>query len=155
MLVALLLPCASMATIPQKELRKSHRRRAATRRSRRAVHDHRLRTPSRRTRPDPHETVGTKRPARRPVGHTTRSHTRREPPSARRRDHRPLVRHLTVAVLLDTSVLIASEQGPQEDAAISVVSLTELHFGVLIARDEETRALRTRRLGAIEDHFGA
>ncbi|HEY5261480.1 MAG TPA: PIN domain-containing protein [Solirubrobacteraceae bacterium] len=58
-------------------------------------------------------------------------------------------------VLLDTSVLIAAEEGPDEDAAISVVSLTELHFGVLIARDEETRALRMRRLGAIEDHFDA
>ncbi|MGC2373950.1 MAG: PIN domain-containing protein [Solirubrobacteraceae bacterium] len=60
-----------------------------------------------------------------------------------------------MAVLLDTSVLIAAEKGPDEDAAISVVSLTELHFGVLIARDEETRALRTRRLGAIEAHFDA
>jgi toxin FitB len=60
-----------------------------------------------------------------------------------------------VAVLLDTSVLIAAEQGPDEEAAISVISLTELHFGVLIAHDEETRALRMRRLGAIEDHFDA
>jgi predicted nucleic acid-binding protein len=60
-----------------------------------------------------------------------------------------------VAVLLDTSVLIAAEQGPGEDAAISVVSLTELHFGVLVARDDEIRALRTGRLGAIEDHFDA
>jgi toxin FitB len=60
-----------------------------------------------------------------------------------------------VAVLLDTSVLIAAERGPEEDAAISVVSLTELHFGVLVARDDETRALRMRRLGAIEEHFDA
>lgn len=60
-----------------------------------------------------------------------------------------------MAVLLDTSVLIAAEKGPEEDAAISVVSLTELHFGVLIARDEETRALRMGRLGAIEDLFDA
>jgi hypothetical protein len=60
-----------------------------------------------------------------------------------------------VAVLLDTSVLIAAEQGPDEDAAVSVVSLTELHFGVLVARDDETRALRMRRLGAIEDRFDA
>jgi toxin FitB len=60
-----------------------------------------------------------------------------------------------VAVLLDTSVLIAAEQGPDEDAAISVVSLTELHFGVLVAPDDETRALRMQRLGAIEDHFDA
>jgi toxin FitB len=60
-----------------------------------------------------------------------------------------------VAVLLDTSVLIAAEKGPDDDAAISVVSLTELHFGVLVAPDDETRALRMRRLGAIEDHFDA
>lgn len=60
-----------------------------------------------------------------------------------------------MAVLLDTSVLIAAQRGPDEDAAISVVSLTELHFGVLVARDDETRALRTVRLGVIEDHFDA
>lgn len=60
-----------------------------------------------------------------------------------------------MAVLLDTSILIAAERGPPEDAAISVVSLTELHFGVLVARDAETRALRMRRLGAIESHFDA
>lgn len=41
------------------------------------------------------------------------------------------------------------------DGAISVVSLTELHFGVLIAPDENTRARRIQRLGAIEDHFNA
>jgi predicted nucleic acid-binding protein len=60
-----------------------------------------------------------------------------------------------VAVLLDTSVLIGAEKGPDDDAAISVVSLTELHFGVLVARDDETRALRMRRLGVIEGHFDA
>jgi predicted nucleic acid-binding protein len=60
-----------------------------------------------------------------------------------------------LAVLLDTSVLIRAERGPDEDAAISVVSLTELHFGVLVARDDETRATRMRRLGAIEEHFDA
>ncbi len=60
-----------------------------------------------------------------------------------------------VAVLLDTSVLIAAETGPEEDAAISVVSLTELHLGVLIAADDRTRALRLRRLAVIEDHFDA
>jgi toxin FitB len=60
-----------------------------------------------------------------------------------------------VAVLLDTSVLIAAERGPEEDAAISVISLTELHFGVLVAADEASRARRVRRLGAIEEHFDA
>lgn len=58
-------------------------------------------------------------------------------------------------MLLDTSVLIAAEHGPDEDAAISVVSLSELHFGVLVAPDDETRAIRMRRLGAIEAHFDA
>jgi predicted nucleic acid-binding protein len=58
-------------------------------------------------------------------------------------------------ILLDTSVLIGAEEGPDDDAAISVVSLTELHFGVLVARDDETRARRMRRLGAIEDRFDA
>ncbi len=58
-------------------------------------------------------------------------------------------------ILLDTSVLIAAEEGPEEDCAISVVSLTELHFGVLIAPDEEARAHRMRRLAIIEDRFDA
>jgi toxin FitB len=57
--------------------------------------------------------------------------------------------------LLDTSVLIAAEKGPDEEAAISVVSLTELHFGVLVAPDEEARASRVQRLGVIESHFDA
>ena len=56
-------------------------------------------------------------------------------------------------VLLDTSVLIAANIDPDEDTAISVVSLTELHFGVLTATDDETRARRTRRLGIVEQHF--
>jgi predicted nucleic acid-binding protein len=60
-----------------------------------------------------------------------------------------------MASLLDTSVLIAGEEGPAEDVAISVVSLTELHFGVLVAPDDDTRARRMRRLGTIEQHFDA
>lgn len=60
-----------------------------------------------------------------------------------------------MAVLLDTSVLIAGESDPAEDVAISVVSLTELHFGVLVAADDDTRARRMRRLGTIEEHFDA
>lgn len=58
-------------------------------------------------------------------------------------------------ILLDTSVLIAADEGPEEDSAISVVSLIELHFGVLIAPDEEARAHRMRRLAIIEDRFDA
>jgi predicted nucleic acid-binding protein len=60
-----------------------------------------------------------------------------------------------MAVLLDTSVLIAAEAGPEEEAAISVVSLTELHFGVLVTADNDVRALRMRRLGIIEERFDA
>jgi hypothetical protein len=60
-----------------------------------------------------------------------------------------------MGVLLDTSVLIAGREGLEDEAAISVVSLTELHFGVLVAPDEKARALRTRRLGVIESHFDA
>lgn len=58
-------------------------------------------------------------------------------------------------VLLDTSVLIGAEEGPDGDSAISVVSLSELHFGVLAAPDEEARAHRMRRLAIIEDRFDA
>jgi hypothetical protein len=58
-----------------------------------------------------------------------------------------------VRALLDTSVLI-SDSGPQDvEAAISVASLAELHFGVLVASDDDERALRTQRLGAIESTF--
>jgi predicted nucleic acid-binding protein len=60
-----------------------------------------------------------------------------------------------VPVLLDTSVLIAAESGPEDEAAISVVSLTELHFGVLVAPDEIARANRVQRLGIVESHFDA
>lgn len=60
-----------------------------------------------------------------------------------------------MAVLLDTSVLIGADEGPEEESAISVVSLTELHFGVLAAPDEEARARRMRRLAIIEDRFDA
>ncbi len=57
--------------------------------------------------------------------------------------------------LLDTSVLIGDEDGPSDEVAISAVSLTELHFGVLVAADEEARADRLKRLGIIESHFDA
>jgi len=55
--------------------------------------------------------------------------------------------------LLDTSVLIGEESPPDIEAAISVASLAELHFGVLVAEDDDERAVRTLRLGAIESAF--
>ncbi len=57
--------------------------------------------------------------------------------------------------LLDTSVLIGEESPPDVEAAISVASLAELHFGVLVAGDDDERAVRTQRLGAIESTFDA
>lgn len=57
-------------------------------------------------------------------------------------------------VLLDTSVLIGGEPVPAGfEAAISVVSIAELHFGLLRARDDDERAMRVQRLGLIESRF--
>ncbi|HEY7074028.1 MAG TPA: PIN domain-containing protein [Solirubrobacteraceae bacterium] len=55
--------------------------------------------------------------------------------------------------LLDTSVLIAPDDPGELEGAISAASLAELHFGVLIARDEDERARRALRLGVIESTF--
>jgi predicted nucleic acid-binding protein len=60
--------------------------------------------------------------------------------------------------LLDTSVFIASETGrrldverlPQE-AAVSAVTLAELHVGVLAAVDVDTRARRLATLEVVAD----
>jgi toxin FitB len=56
-------------------------------------------------------------------------------------------------VLLDTSVLIGAGVPADVEAAISVASLAELHFGVLVAADPDERARRAQRLGAIEATF--
>ena len=56
-------------------------------------------------------------------------------------------------LLLDTSVLIRGRTDPGTEVAISAISLTELHFGVLVAADDEARAIRLRRLAVIEDAF--
>jgi hypothetical protein len=56
-------------------------------------------------------------------------------------------------VLLDTSVLIGTGGPTDVEAAISVASLAELHFGVLIAADPDERARRAQRLGVIEATF--
>jgi predicted nucleic acid-binding protein len=60
--------------------------------------------------------------------------------------------------LLDTSVVIAQAEGGMEvalpeEAAISVATLAELHYGVLAAKDEATRRDRLLRLGVIEATF--
>lgn len=56
-------------------------------------------------------------------------------------------------VLLDTSVLIGAGAPSELEAAISVVSITELHFGLLVTDDAEERARRVDRLAAVESTF--
>jgi|SRR3954451_19223932 predicted nucleic acid-binding protein len=56
-------------------------------------------------------------------------------------------------VLLDTSVLIGADDPGEFEGAMSAASLAELHFGVLIARDEDERARRALRLGVVESTF--
>ena len=60
--------------------------------------------------------------------------------------------------LLDTSVFIAAESGRPldeqripDEAAISVVTLAELHAGVLVAADVDTRARRLATLASVAD----
>lgn len=58
--------------------------------------------------------------------------------------------------VLDTSVIIATDisQLPGE-LAISAVTLAELHFGVLVAREQNVRAERLRRLTILHREFDA
>ncbi len=65
---------------------------------------------------------------------------------------------MAVRGLLDTSVFIASESGRSideallpEEAAISVITVAELHVGVLAARDVDSRARRLATLNAVTD----
>jgi hypothetical protein len=63
-----------------------------------------------------------------------------------------------VTGLLDTSVFVAQEQGRSlgelpERAAISVVTLAELHLGVLLAEEPAIRAVRLRTLSEVERTF--
>jgi toxin FitB len=56
--------------------------------------------------------------------------------------------------ILDTSVLIADDVEPLPGGlAISVVSLAKLHFGVLLASDDDARARRLSRLSAMQRRF--
>ena len=56
--------------------------------------------------------------------------------------------------ILDTSMLISSWQPPAGDEyAISVVSLAEMHFGVLRASGTPALAARVRRLSEVEREF--
>ena len=62
--------------------------------------------------------------------------------------------------LLDTSVFVAAEVGRAleslpEESAISVITLAELHLGVLLAKDGPTRARRLRIVSRVEREFDA
>jgi toxin FitB len=61
-----------------------------------------------------------------------------------------------VRAVLDTSVIIATDisQLPGE-LAISAVTLAELYFGVLVAREQNVRAERLRRLTILHREFDA
>lgn len=56
--------------------------------------------------------------------------------------------------ILDTSVLIAQDVSALPgQLAISVVSLAELHYGVLVATSEQARAIRLSRLSRLQRRF--
>lgn len=56
--------------------------------------------------------------------------------------------------ILDTSILINDWRPPHAgEAAISVISLAELHHGALVASDPKQRELRLARLAVIEHEF--
>ena len=57
-------------------------------------------------------------------------------------------------ILLDTNILIQPpDVWPDDSFGSSIISLAELHFGVQLARDEQTRELRTRRLAVLRTTF--
>lgn len=62
-----------------------------------------------------------------------------------------------IHALLDTSAVIASPDAvslrSDDTAAVSVITLGELHAGVRLARDPSARALRQARLAAVRASF--
>lgn len=58
--------------------------------------------------------------------------------------------------VLDTSVVVARDVPALDgDLAISAATLSELHFGVLVASDPTARAERLRRLSVLQRRFDA
>lgn len=58
--------------------------------------------------------------------------------------------------ILDTSVVIATDVPPLPgELAISAITVAELHFGVLVARNATGRAERLRRLTVLQRDFDA
>jgi predicted nucleic acid-binding protein len=61
-----------------------------------------------------------------------------------------------VRAVLDTSIVIATDVPPLEgELAVSALTLAELHFGVLVAKDQSVRAERLRRLLLLQRTFDA
>lgn len=61
-----------------------------------------------------------------------------------------------VRAVLDTSVVIATDIAPLEgELAISAITLAELHFGILVAKQRKVRAERLRRLLVLQRTFDA
>lgn len=65
-----------------------------------------------------------------------------------------------MSAILDTSIFIALEQGRTvgdhpKDAFISVATRAELQLGVLMAQDDEVRAIRLRTMGEVQGGFVA
>jgi toxin FitB len=58
--------------------------------------------------------------------------------------------------ILDTSIVIATDVAPIDgELAVSAVTVAELHFGVLVARERMVRAERLRRLSLLQRRFDA
>lgn len=56
--------------------------------------------------------------------------------------------------LLDTSALLSGDETPYGfEGAISVISVCELHYGLLAAQDDATRATRVARFSAVQARF--
>ena len=63
---------------------------------------------------------------------------------------------LVPRAILDTNLVIAADVPVLEgELAISVVTIAELHFGVLVAHDQRVRAERLRRLSVLQRAFDA
>ena len=63
---------------------------------------------------------------------------------------------LSERALLDTSVVIAADVAPIPGLlAISAITVAELQFGVMVAKDSSVRAERLRRLSTLQKHFDA
>lgn len=62
----------------------------------------------------------------------------------------------SVRAILDTSVVLATDVGRLDgELAISVITLAEMHFGVLVAKAGSVRAERLRRLLILQRTFDA